>query len=62
MKITYNVFHYDVISRRLIIHAHGNEYLRGLQLRSSHGRAATDYGETYSQSVLLSMVKILLTI
>ena len=34
-------FHYYVISRRLIIHAHANEYLGGLQLRSSYGRAAT---------------------
>ena len=40
MKITYNAFHYGVISRRLIIHAHGNEYLWELQLRSSYGRAA----------------------
>ena len=39
-------FHYYVINRRLIIHVHGNEYLRGgggLQLRSSYGRAATDH-------------------
>ena len=34
-------FHYYVISRRLLIHAHGNEYLGGMQLRSSYGRAAT---------------------
>ena len=46
MKITYNAFHYDVISRRLIIHAHGNEYLGGLQLRSSYERAATVYSYT----------------
>ena len=34
-------FHYYIIGRRLIIHAHGDEYLGGLQLRSSYGRPAT---------------------